>query len=99
MNFRGNASNPINASQGCYLELYNIITKFDWRGWLAIIPAMMYSFTVQHTIPTLTHPIKEKKYLQWLMMCSFSFVMLCLWELFYLCSSELKCRRCSLLAE
>ena len=41
-----NDSNRINASQGCYLELYNIIVKFDWRGWLAIIPI-------------LTHPVKE----------------------------------------
>ena len=72
-----NDSNPINASQGCYIELYNILFKFDWNGWLAIIPTMMYCFMVQHTIPTLTHPVKEKKYLRWLLVCSLSFVMLC----------------------
>jgi len=33
-----NDSNPISSSQG-----------IDWREWLAIIPAMMYSFTIQHT--------------------------------------------------
>ena len=72
-----NASTPTNASERCYLELYDIVVNFDWRWWLTIIPAMMYTFMVQHTIPTLTHPIKEKKYLGWVVMCSFTFVMLC----------------------
>jgi len=48
----------------CYLELYHIVVKFDWSEWLAAIPVMTYSqFTVHHSIPTLTHPIREKKYL------------------------------------
>lgn len=71
------ADNNSNASHGCYLELYDIFVKFDWMGWLAIIPAMTYTFMVHHTIPTLTHPVKEKKYLRWLLVCSLSFVMLC----------------------
>ena len=59
------------------LELHDITVQFDWRGWLTIIPVMVYSFIVHHSIPSLTHPIKEKKYLGWLMVYSFGFAGLC----------------------
>ena len=38
---------------------------------------MTYSYMVHQTIPALTHPIKEKKYLRWFMVCSFGFAGLC----------------------
>ena len=61
----------------CYLELYHIVVKFEWSEWLAAIPVMTYSFTVHHSIPTLTHPIREKKYLRQFIVCAYSFVGLC----------------------
>ena len=69
-----NCSNMTNASQVYDLELHDVIVKFDWRGWLTAIPAIAYSFIVHHSIPALTHPIKEKKYLGWFMVFSFGFV-------------------------
>ena len=72
-----NCSNNTNASQMYDLESYDITVQFDWRGWLTVIPVMVYSFIVHHSIPALTHPIKEKKYLRWFMVCSFGLVGLC----------------------
>ena len=59
------------------LEMDDVVVKFDWRGWITVIPVMAYSFIVHHSIPALTHPIKEKKYLRWFMVCSFGLVGLC----------------------
>ena len=72
-----NCSNSTNASHMYDLESYDITVQFDWRGWITVIPVMVYSFIVHHSIPALTHPIKEKKYLGWLMVCSFGFAGLC----------------------
>jgi len=55
----------------------DVVFKFDWKGWLTAIPVMIYSYMVHQTIPSLTHPIKEKKYLGWFMVCSFGFAGLC----------------------
>ena len=72
-----NCSNNTNASQMYDLESYDITVQFDWRGWITVIPVMVYSFIVHHSIPALTHPIKEKKYLRWFMVCSFGLVGFC----------------------
>ena len=59
------------------LELHDLVVKFDWREWLAVVPVIVYGFSVHHSIPTLTHPIKEKKHLRYLLICTYSFVGLC----------------------
>ena len=61
----------------CYLELYDIAVKFNWRGWLTTISVVTFAYTVHHSIPTLTHPIREKKYLRQFIVCAFCFVGLC----------------------
>ena len=72
-----NCSNKTNPSQMYDLEMDDVVIKFDWRGWITVIPVMVYSFIVHHSIPALTHPIKQKKYLRWFMVCSFGLVGLC----------------------
>ena len=70
-----NCSNMTNPSQMYHLD--DAIVRFDWREWLTVIPAIAYSFIVHHSIPALTHPIKQKKYLRWFVVCSFGLVGLC----------------------
>ena len=78
--FQGNSSqemlNGSNMTNAGNLES-DVVFKFDWKGWLTAIPVMTYSYMVHQTIPALTHPIKEKKYLGWFMVCSFGFAGLC----------------------
>ena len=68
-----NCSNMTIASRVYDFELHDVIVKFDWRGWLTTIPAIAFSYIVHHSIPALTHPIKEKKYLGWFVVFSFGF--------------------------
>ena len=73
-----NGSNMTNGTVSlCYVELYDILFKFNWKGWLTAVSVMMYTHSVHHSIPTLTHPIREKKYLQQFIVGTFSFVGLC----------------------
>jgi len=73
-----NRSNMTNGTAPlCYVELYDIVVKFNWKGWLTAVSVMMYTHTVHQGIPTLTHPIREKKYLRQFIVGTFSFVGLC----------------------
>ena len=53
------------------VTIRDIIFKFDWRGWLIAMPVITYAFNVHMGIPSLTHPIKQKQYLHWLIMFAF----------------------------
>lgn len=59
------------------LELRDIVVKFDWRGWLVAIPVFTYAFIIHQGIPSLTHPIKQKQYLRWFMVCMFGIAGIC----------------------
>ena len=53
------------------VTIRDIIFKFDWRGWLIAMPVVTYAFNVHMGIPSLTHPIKQKQYLHWLILFTF----------------------------
>ena len=40
--------------------------KFDPKGWLQSIPIMLFANMFQVGVPSLSYPIKQKKYLHWL---------------------------------
>lgn len=48
------------------LDLQDIVVNFNWRGWLTAVPVFIYACLVHAGIPSLTHPVKQKKYLHWL---------------------------------
>ena len=56
------------------ITIRDIIFKFDWRGWLVAMPVITYAFTMHMGIPSLTHPIKQKQYLHWLILFTFGSV-------------------------
>ena len=53
------------------ISFKDIVLKFDPIGWLTAIPVFTYAFLLHLGIPSLTHPVKQKKYLSWLMVAMF----------------------------
>lgn len=47
------------------------VAKFDPRGWLVAIPVFTFAFLFHTGISSLTHPIKQKQYLHWLILAMF----------------------------
>lgn len=80
-----NLFNPSNTSQ--YFNLSNVTSYFDRerdfvygfnvKGWLVAIPVFTYAFIIHQGIPALTHPIKQKEYLRWLMVTMFGISAFC----------------------
>lgn len=56
-----NSTLPIKA------EIKPTILKFDPSGWVLTIPVFAYAFLFHTGIASLTHPVKQKKYLDWLL--------------------------------
>lgn len=59
------------------ISLQDIVVKFDPKGWLTGIPVYTYAFLLHLGISSLTHPIKQKKHLNWLMTAMFLAALLC----------------------
>lgn len=55
-----------------YYHRSEFLFGFDVNGWLVAIPVFTYAFIIHQGIPALTHPIKQKAYLRWLMVAMFS---------------------------
>ena len=51
-----------------YTTFEEIIVKFDPRGWVAAIPVFMYAYIIHTGISSLSHPVKQKKYLHWMLL-------------------------------
>ena len=60
-----------------FLTIKDIVAKFDLKGWLTAIPVFTYAFLLHLGIPSLTHPVKQKKYLSWLMAAMFLAALIC----------------------
>jgi hypothetical protein len=45
----------------------DIVFKFDPRGWVAAIPVFTYAFIIHTGISSLSHPVKQKDYLHWML--------------------------------
>ena len=56
--------------------LEDIVFKFGVKGWLLSIPVFVYAFMLHSGVSSLTHPIRQKKYLHWMLTINFSSAML-----------------------
>ena len=50
-----------------YTSYNDIVFKFDPRGWVAAIPVFTYAFIIHTGISSLSHPVKQKAYLHWML--------------------------------
>ena len=64
-----------------YISFEDIVVKFDPAGWINSIPIFVYAFMIHSGVSALTHPIKQKKYLHWMMMFNFAWAYICLLSL------------------
>lgn len=55
-----NWTNLVNSTE----TLQKVLTHFDWRGWVVSVPIFAFSFMLQQGIPSLTQPVRQKKYLR-----------------------------------
>ena len=79
-----NVSNHSNSSGSCsigermenvtFQELRDVVIRFSWRGWLIAIPVATYPFMLQHSVPSFTHPIKQKQHLWVFILSTFAFL-------------------------
>ena len=49
----------------------NIVVKFDGKGWLGTISVFSYAFIIHFGVASLTHPVKKKKYMRWMVLGMF----------------------------
>ena len=68
-------SEPMNHTH--YVSFEDIVVKFDPKGWLTAVPVFTYAFILHLGISSLTHPIKQKKHLRWLMVVMFLAAFVC----------------------
>ena len=69
--YEGSAGN-VTAENG--IEMHEIVTRLDPKGWLVAIPVLTYPFLLHHSIPSFTHPIGKKKYLWQFILCTYIFL-------------------------
>lgn len=50
-----------------YTPYDDIVFKFDPRGWVAAIPVFTYAYIIHTGISSLSHPVKQKKHLHWML--------------------------------
>ena len=50
------------------IAITSVIFKFDPKGWLQAIPIILFANMYQLGIPSLSHPIRQKKYLHYLIL-------------------------------
>lgn len=54
-----------------FSDLSRIVFRFDVKGWLISIPVFTFALMLHQGIPSLTHPIREKHFLQQFMIAMF----------------------------
>ena len=54
----------VNASR--YFSYEDIVVKFDPKGWIVSVPVFLFAFMLHSGISSLTHPVKQKKYIHWM---------------------------------
>ena len=55
----------------------DFVVKFDPKGWLATIAVFSYAFIIHFGVASLTHPVKNKKHLRWMVVGMFSTALVC----------------------
>ncbi len=53
------------------------IKLFDFFGWMGSIPVFTYAIILHSGIPSLTHPVRQKQYIHWLVAAMFTTVGAC----------------------
>ena len=59
------------------LPYEDFVVRFDPRGWLATIAVFSYAFIIHFGVASLTHPVKNKKHLRWMVVGMFSTALVC----------------------
>ena len=77
-----NATTTNKTAKASYHDLYNystqhisfeeIAVKFDALGWIISISVFVLAFMLHSGLSSLTHPIRQKKYLHWMLLINFS---------------------------
>ena len=55
----------------------DMIVKFNPKGWLGTISVFSYAFIIHFGVASLTHPVKNKKYLRWMVLGMFGTALVC----------------------
>lgn len=63
------------------VNLRSVVLKFDPRGWVVTVPVFTFSFLFHTGIASLTHPIKQKAYLHYVVMAMFISSLICYFSL------------------
>ena len=50
-----------------YISDRDIVVKFDLKGWVSAIPVFTYAYIIHTGISSLSHPVRQKKYLHWML--------------------------------
>ena len=66
-----NRTTPANA------EMRLVVLRLDFKGWVLGIPLYTFAFVFHVGISTLTHPVKQKAYLHWLILAMFLSSLVC----------------------
>ena len=53
-------------------DYWHEISRFGLKGWLTAIPVFVYAQVMHASISKLTHPMKQKQYLKYFLMCVFA---------------------------
>ena len=69
---------PPNVTIGDGISFGEIVLHFDPKTWTISIPVFVYAFMIHSGVSSLTHPIKQKKYLHWMMVTNFAIAEICL---------------------
>lgn len=69
-----NSSNITNSSS---ITIRDIVVKFDPKSWLTTIPIFTYAFILHQGIASLTHPIKQKRHMWYLILAMFLTAITC----------------------
>ena len=62
--------NETNATR--FLTYEDFVVKFDVKGWIVAIPVFLFAFMLHSGLSSLSHPVKQKKYLQWMVTAMFA---------------------------
>jgi len=53
-------------------DYWHEISRFGLKGWLTAIPVIVYAQVMHASISKLTHPLKQKQYMKYFLMCIFA---------------------------
>lgn len=59
------------------LPYKDMVVKFDPKGWLSTISVFSYAFIIHFGVASLTHPVKNKQYLRWMVLGMFLTALVC----------------------